>query len=78
MDRYRGKVKIGGSDLAAEAAPEEEAALDSDLNDQTFRLRHVTVYTALERFILGDQTKRSHVNCEDDHIREPYNSLLIA
>ena len=53
MDRYRGKVKIGGSDLAAEAAPEEEAALDSDLNDQTFRLRHVTVYTALERFILG-------------------------
>jgi hypothetical protein len=52
VDRYRGKWETGGSDLDAEAAPEEEAALDQDLNDQIFRRRHVRL-TTLERFILG-------------------------
>ena len=59
MDRYRGKWETGGSDLDAEAAPEEEAALDSDLNDQTFG---TSLLTALDRFLLGTRRNEVHVN----------------
>jgi hypothetical protein len=61
VDRYRGKVKTGGSDLDAEAErEEEEAALGSDLNDQTFRPRRVPL-TALNRFI-SDLTNGARSN----------------
>jgi hypothetical protein len=46
VDCYRVKCKTGGSDLDAEAASEEKAALDSYLNDEPLPLEACPVTCA--------------------------------
>jgi hypothetical protein len=78
VDRYRGKWETGGNDLDAEAAPEEEeAAVDSDLNDQTFSPKARPANCA-RPIHSREQKKRGARQCDDGYIPDKYKSLVIA